>query len=134
MEFREKQAIYLQIANYFQNNILEGEWGAEEKVPSIRQLAVELEVNPNTVLRTYNHLQDNGIIYKKRGIGYFVSPEAKKQLVNMLKKQFVEHDLPEFFKKMELIGLTLKDIEDHFNEFKKSINPEKTNNNEKDRK
>lgn len=134
MEFRDKQAIYLQIADYFQNNILEGAWGAEEKVPSIRQLAIELEVNPNTVLRTYNHLQDNGIIYNKRGIGYFVSPEAKKQLIQMLRKQFIEHDLPEFFKKMELIGLTLKDVEDHFNEFKKSINPEKPNNNEEDRK
>jgi len=134
MEFREKQAIYLQIADYFQNNILENEWKTDEKVPSIRQLAIDIEVNPNTVMRTYNHLMDNGIIYNKRGVGYFVSPGAKTILIDMLRKQFLENDLPGLFRKMELIGLTLKDIEVQFNEYKKNTNPEKTNHHEKDRK
>ena len=65
MEFRDKQAIYIQIADYFGNNILKDIWKADEKVPSVRQLAVELDVNPNTVMRTYNHLQENNIIYNK---------------------------------------------------------------------
>lgn len=116
MEFRDKQAIYMQIADYFGNNILQEEWKSDEKVPSVRQLAVELEVNPNTVMRTYTHLQESDIIYNKRGIGYFVSPNAKTILTAMIKKQFVEVELPEFYRKMQLIGLTIKDLEVMFKE------------------
>jgi DNA-binding transcriptional regulator YhcF (GntR family) len=120
MEFRDKQAIYMQIADYFSDNILKGKWAADEKVPSIRQLAIEIEVNPNTVMRTYTHLQESGIIYNKRGIGFFVSNDAKEMLIKMTKENFIENELPEFFRKMELIGLTLKDIEKIFTEKKKS--------------
>ena len=118
MEFRDKQAIYMQIADYFGDNILQTKWMADEKVPSVRQLAVELEVNPNTVMRTYTHLQDTGIIYNKRGIGYFVSPNAKNILLDMIKQQFIEVELPEFYRKMQLIGLSFKDLEKMFNNWK----------------
>lgn len=121
MEFRDKQAIYMQIADYFGNNILQEEWKADEKVPSVRQLAVELEVNPNTVMRTYTHLQESGVIYNKRGIGYFVSPSAKAILIDMIKQQFIEVELPEFYRKMQLIGLTIKDLEEMF----KKLNTQK---------
>ncbi len=118
MEFRDKQAIYMQIADYFGNNILQDEWTSDEKVPSVRQLAVELEVNPNTVMRAYTHLQETGVIYNKRGIGYFVSPNAKTILIDMIKQQFIEIELPEFYKKMQLIGLTMKDLEEMFENWK----------------
>lgn len=118
MEFRDKQAIYMQIADYFGDNILQGKWTSDEKVPSVRQLAVDLEVNPNTVMRSYTHLQETGVIYNKRGIGYFVSPNAKKILVDMIKQQFIEVELPEFYKKMQLIGLTFKDLEEMFKKWK----------------
>ena len=118
MEFRDKQAIYMQIADFFENHILQDKWTADEKVPSVRQLAVELEVNPNTVMRTYTHLQETGVIYNKRGIGYFVSPNAKTILIDMLKQQFIEVELPEFYRKMQLIGLTIKDLEEMFEKWK----------------
>jgi GntR family transcriptional regulator len=111
MEFREKQAIYMQIADYFAANILEGKWAPDEKVPSVRQLAIELEVNPNTVMRTYTYLQDHEIIYNKRGIGYFVGTEAKKLLVKMMKQRFIDDDLPEIFKSMKLLNISLSEIE-----------------------
>ncbi len=132
MEFREKQAIYMQIADYFGDNILEGQWKPDEKVPSVRQLAVEIEVNPNTVMRTYAHLQDKGIIYNKRGIGFFVTTNAKEILVNMMKQNFIQHELPEFFRKMELIGLTINDIEKLFKEQKQNSENQKFNKYEKD--
>ena len=53
MEFGKDQAIYLQIADLICENILSGEWAAETKIPSVRELAINLEVNPNTVMRTY---------------------------------------------------------------------------------
>ena len=128
MEFKEKQAIYMQIADYFGNNILREQWKTDEKVPSVRQLAVEIEVNPNTVMRSYTHLQENGIIYNKRGIGYFVTTDAKRILIDMMKQQFIDIELPELFRKMELIGLTIKDIETLFNETKKVITDKKKSN------
>lgn len=118
MEFRDKQAIYMQIADYFGNNIMQELWQADEKVPSVRQLAIDLEVNPNTVMRAYTHLQETGVIYNKRGIGYFVSPNAKAILIDMIKQQFIEIELPEFYRKMELIGLTFKDLEEMFKKWK----------------
>jgi len=127
MEFRDKQAIYMQIADYFSNNIMQEEWKADEKVPSVRQLAIDLEVNPNTVMRTYTHLQESGVIYNKRGIGYFVSPSAKTILIDMIKQQFIEVELPEFYRKMQLIGLTIKDLEEMF----KKLNTQKPNKDEK---
>lgn len=128
MEFRNKQAIYMQIADYFGNNILQSQWAADEKVPSVRQLAVDLEVNPNTVMRTYTHLQDSGVIYNKRGIGYFVSPNAKTILIDMIKQQFMEVELPEFYRKMQLIGLTIKDLEEMFKKLKLKTQKHETSN------
>ena len=119
----------MQIADYFGNNILQEQWKADEKVPSVRQLAIELEVNPNTVMRTYTHLQESGVIYNKRGIGYFVSQDAKTILTDMIKQQFIEVELPEFYRKMQLIGLTIKDLEEMF----KKLNTQKSNKDEKNR-
>jgi DNA-binding transcriptional regulator YhcF (GntR family) len=131
MEFRDKQAIYMQIADYFGSNILQEQWKADEKVPSVRQLAVELEVNPNTVMRAYTHLQESGVIYNKRGIGYFVSLNAKSILIDMIKQQFIEVELPEFYRKMQLIGLTFKDLEEMFEKWK--LNNQNENNDEKNK-
>jgi GntR family transcriptional regulator len=114
MEFREKQSIYLQIADYFTRHILEEQWKTDEKVPSVRQLAVELEVNPNTVMRTYNFLQENEVIYNKRGIGYFVSRGAKERIVSLMREKFLLEDIPDLFKTMELLGITIQELEVHY--------------------
>jgi len=120
MEFREKQAIYMQIADYFRSNILLDKWLPEEKVPSIRQLAVELEVNPNTVMRTYSYLQETNIIYNKRGIGYFVSPDAKNAIVTIMKKKFIEYDLPLVFRNMNMLDISINEMEKLFADWKKT--------------
>lgn len=118
MEFREKQAIYMQIADYFRSNILLDKWLPNEKVPSIRQLAVELEVNPNTVMRTYTYLQETNIIYNKRGIGYFVSPDAKNIVTEIMKNRFIEDDLPLVFKNMLMLGISIDEIGKIFTDWK----------------
>ncbi|MBT3301886.1 MAG: GntR family transcriptional regulator [Bacteroidetes bacterium] len=122
MEFREKQAIYMQIADEFAVNILNNKWKADEKVPSIRQLAIDLEVNPNTVMRTYSYLQESNIIYNKRGIGYFVGEDAQKIILDMMKKRFKDNELPELFKKMTLLKIEVKELESYFEEWKKNRN------------
>ena len=133
MEFRERQAIYMQIADYFSSHILQQKWLPDEKVPSIRQLAIKLEVNPNTVSRSYTYLQESGIIYNKRGIGYFVSTSAKQILLDTKRRRFVEKELPELFKNMILLEFNTEEIEKLFVEWKEKMSNFKNINNEKNK-
>ena len=114
MEFTQPQAIYLQIGDYICENILLRSWQGGARIPSIRELAMDVQVNPNTVTRTYAHLQDQGIIYNQRGIGYFVADDAYDQARELMRRGFVDHDLPRLFKTMELLGLEVRDLERHY--------------------
>ena len=114
MEFKETQAIYLQIGDYVCEQILLGRWKKGERLLSVRELAVTLEVNPNTVMRAYDFLQDRDIIFNKRGIGYFVSDDAEQKITRYRKKQFLEQDLPVVFKNMALLGMAFKEIENEY--------------------
>ena len=116
MEFKENQAIYLQIANRFFENILKKKWDSGDKIPSIRDMAVEFEVNPNTTMRTFNYLQDKGIIYNKRGIGYFLADDGFEKTIAIKREQFLEEDLPVFFKTMQLLGIKLDDLKAYLKE------------------
>jgi DNA-binding transcriptional regulator YhcF (GntR family) len=88
MEFRENQAIYLQIAELICERILLKQWASEDKVPSVRELAVQLEVNPNTVMRTYDFLEQKDIIFTKRGMGFFVSANAHDKVTQYRREEF----------------------------------------------
>lgn len=110
MNFDSKDPIYLQIADYICENILLGTWKAGEKIPSVRDMAVETEVNPNTVMRTYSFLQDKGIVFNQRGIGYFVADEGLKNTKALLKEEFTANELPRVFKTMDLLNMTMTDL------------------------
>ena len=118
MEFKDNQAIYLQIADHFCDNILQNKWQKEQKIPSVREVAVQLEVNPNTVMRTYGLLQDQGIIYNKRGIGYFVSEDGYTKTQTMKKDQFFNEELPTLFKTMEMLGIDMEELNNYYKKFK----------------
>ncbi|WP_421894815.1 GntR family transcriptional regulator [Marinoscillum sp.] len=119
MDFKDNQAIYLQIADLFCENILLAKWNAGDRIPSVREMAVNTEVNPNTVMRTYNYLQEKGIIYNKRGIGYFVADDGFEKTKALRKCDFVTQELPELFKAMDLLQLTFEDIHKYYQDFKK---------------
>lgn len=118
MDFRDNEAIYLQIAAYVSENITLDKWAAEQKIPSVRDLAVELQVNPNTVARTYEFLQNREVIFNKRGIGYFVSADAKNKVKSYRKERFLQQELPEFFKNIFLLDISLEEIEKRYQSFK----------------
>ncbi|MDB5133568.1 MAG: ytrA 1 [Mucilaginibacter sp.] len=118
MEFRDNEAIYLQIAAYVSENILLGKWPAEQKIPSVRDLAIELEVNPNTVMRSYEFLQNQGVIYNKRGLGLFVAAEGYDKIKAYRKERFIQQDLPVFFNNIYLLDIELEDIKQWFERFK----------------
>ncbi|MES1216609.1 MAG: GntR family transcriptional regulator [Bacteroidota bacterium] len=119
MQFRESQAIYLQIADYVCEKILLKEWAADVRIPSVRELAIQLEVNPNTVMRSVEFLQQQDIIYNQRGIGYFVSPNAYKNALQYRKNEFTEKDMPAVFRNMYLLGMEIDDLAARFEKYKK---------------
>jgi GntR family transcriptional regulator len=120
MEFRDNKAIYLQIAEFICERILLKQWAVGDKIPSVRELAVQLEVNPNTVARTVEFLQQKDIIFTKRGMGYFVSDEAVEKVMAFKKDDFLQNDLPLFFKNIQLLGIDFEELKGRLDEFKKS--------------
>ncbi|HEY0054171.1 MAG TPA: GntR family transcriptional regulator [Pedobacter sp.] len=118
MEFRDNEAIYLQIAGYVNENILLGKWPPETKIPSVRELAGELQVNPNTVMRSYELLQNLQIIQNKRGIGYFITIESLGRVKKYKKEKFIEAELPAFFRNLYLLDIDLDEITKRYKEFK----------------
>lgn len=120
MEFNDKQAIYLQIVEYIYDRILTDEWKGDERVPSVRDLAVELQVNPNTVMRAYELLQNTGIIENKRGIGNFLGSDAKQMIRANRRNHFLENELPVIFRNMQLLGVQMEDLLKRYNAY--SIN------------
>ena len=114
MNFHNQTAIYLQIAEYIGEQILVQNWKPEDKVPSIRELAVQLEVNPNTVQRTYDFLQTREVIYTKRGLGYFVTPTAEQNYLDWRRETFIQNELPIFFKQMRLLRMDFDELEKRY--------------------
>ncbi|WP_295677353.1 GntR family transcriptional regulator [uncultured Mucilaginibacter sp.] len=129
MEFRDNEAIYLQIAAFVSENILMGKWPSEQKIPSVRDLAVGLEVNPNTVMRSYEFLQNQGVIYNKRGLGLFVAPDGYDKIKAYRRDRFIEQDLQGIFRNMYLLSISFEEMQQWFEQFKKD-NYKSDNNNE----
>lgn len=112
MDFKSSKGIFLQIADNLCRQILEGELKPGDRVPSVRDLAAEFEVNRNTVMRTYTNLQEAGIFENKRGIGFFIAENAAELVREGEKREFYNHDLPEFILKIKLLKLAPHDLAD----------------------
>jgi GntR family transcriptional regulator len=119
MDFKASTPIYLQIADYVSERILLKEWPIDERIPSVRELAVTLEVNPNTVMRTFDFLQQQEIIYNQRGIGYHVSGNAIKNVLAYRKQQFIENEMPQIFRNMYLLDIQADDLKTRFEKYVK---------------
>lgn len=114
MEFRENEAIYLQIAAYISEHILLGTWAQDDKIPSVRELAIQLEVNPNTVVRAYEYLQNKEVIYNKRGIGFYTTDDAAEKIKVYSKERFLGQELPELFRNMYLLDIKMDELEKRY--------------------
>ena len=110
MTFTNDKAIYIQMADRLCDEILAGTYKDDDRIPSVREYAVMLEVNANTVVKAYDELSRANIIYNKRGLGYFVTPGAKKQILKERKKEFMKERLPELFRQMRLLDITMDDV------------------------
>lgn len=121
MQFRESQAIYLQIADYVCERILLKEWPPGERIPSVRELAVQLEVNPNTVMRSYEFLQQQAIVFNQRGIGFFSAHDAFARACRYRKELFVEKDLPQLFRSLFLLGMGVEELKPLYDQFSQQM-------------
>ncbi len=119
MKFKESKSIYLQIADRICDEILQGKYKEEERIPSVREYAATVEVNANTVVRSFDYLQGQDIIYNKRGLGYFVALEGRERILELRKEVFLKEDLPEFFRQLMTLDIPIKEVEKMYKEYLK---------------
>ena len=117
MNFNNDKAIYIQIADRLCDEILAGTYQDDERIPSVREYAVLLQVNTNTAVKAYDELARSEIIYNKRGLGYFVTKGAKKKILKERKQLFMKEKLPEMFRHMQLLGINISEIGEEWNRF-----------------
>lgn len=116
MIFKEGQAIFMQIAERICDEILAEKYAADARIPGVRDYAANLEVNINTVVKAYEQLAQRDVIYNKRGLGYFVSTNAKAQILQSRRDTFFNRELPELVLRMHQLGITPNDIKKAYDE------------------
>lgn len=117
MNFNDNKPIYLQIADSLMDSIVRGELPDESRLPSVRDYAIEAGVNPNTVMRTFVWLQQQELIYMKRGIGYFVAPNACARILQMRKEYFFVHEANYFFDRLSSFGISPEQLMNAYTDF-----------------
>lgn len=114
MQFNNLKPIYLQIADHVCDRILTGDLQADDKLLSVRDYAAEMEVNVNTIARTFEWLQQNGIIAARRGLGNYVTPDARKSIEKARRDEFFHDTLPKLFATMRTLGITIEELQDNW--------------------
>lgn len=117
MEFKDPKGIFQQIADNICDKIISGKYPVGSKIPSVREHAANVGVNQNTIMRTYMELQREDIISNQRGIGYFVTEGAPKQIIKLRKEEFFNLHLPEFIRQVKLLNLTEEELKPLFDQF-----------------
>lgn len=118
MDFNQHKPIYLQIVEQIEDKILSGALRADERIDSVREMATALGVNPNTVMRSYEFLERGEVIYNKRGVGFFISTEAREKIKFSRKKNFLENEIPTLFAKMNLLEVDIEEVVNLYNQSK----------------
>ena len=124
MNFKESKSIYLQIADRICDEILSGRYAEESRIPSVRDYASIVEVNANTVMRSYDYLQSRSVIYNKRGIGYFVAGGARDLILSLRRDAFMREELEAFFRQVRTLGIPMDEIVGMYQEYCKEISEE----------
>ncbi|MFK7899866.1 MAG: GntR family transcriptional regulator [Cyclobacteriaceae bacterium] len=102
--------VYLQLATLFYEEVLTNQWRENERIPSVRDFAIAKEVNPNTAMRTFTYLQEQEIIFNKKGIGYFLSEKAKEKVTKAMRSQLFDKTLKDMMKKMDLLHIPWEEV------------------------
>ena len=119
MNFKENKPIYLQIADRIMDEILNNTYPEGERIPSVREYAATVEVNANTVVKSFDYLQNDEIIFNKRGLGYFVAEGAVQKILSNRKKTFINDELPEMFVKLKQLDISMNEVQTMFRDWLK---------------
>lgn len=117
--------IFQQLAFKICDEILDNKFQTDSRIPSVRELAADCEVNPNTVVKSYEWLTNNGIIYNKRGLGYFVSGESVGRILDLRRQQFTGEYLPVVFRAMNQLSISMEEVSELYEEYNKTNKQEK---------
>lgn len=117
MNFKESKPIYLQIADRICDEILQGRYAENDRIPSVRDYAATVEVNANTAMRSYDFLQSRSVIRMQRGIGYFVEPSASERIRSFRRESFMNEELYDFFRQARSIGITAEELETLYRQY-----------------
>lgn len=115
MDFNDNLPIYIQIMNLIKGKIVSGEIGKGDKLPSVREFSKKLKVNPNTVQRTYQELEREGLVFTQRGMGTFVTED--KEVIKKFKKGMATNIVNNFLIEMKKLGFTPSEIMDIISEW-----------------
>ena len=122
MNFKENKPIYIQIADQIADEVLSGALQADSRIPSVREYAATVDVNANTVVRSYDYLQQKGVIYNRRGLGYFVAPEAHKIILDLRREQLMGDELLHLMRQLAMIGVSPDELRDIYANYLQSVN------------
>ena len=110
MKFNEERPIFIQIAEGIEDAILSGAFIGESQIPSITEFSVNYRINPATALKGINILVEEGIIYKKRGVGMFVADGAVKQLKGKRKEEFFDNFIKNLVEEAMRLGISKDEV------------------------
>jgi DNA-binding transcriptional regulator YhcF (GntR family) len=114
MRFNNDRPIFMQIADMLEDEIVSGRLAKGDRLPSARDLASSLEVNPNTAARSLQILADQGVAVAERGTGYFVAPEAAELARLARRERFFGEALPGVFKAMDELGIRIEELAERY--------------------
>lgn len=125
MKFKDNNnAIYLQIADRLCDEVLAGRLGAGDRIPSVRDYAAMLMVNANTVMRSYERLTADGVLYNRRGIGFFVADDARERILEMRKNEFLKVEVNDFFRRLALLGVSPAELGQLYKKYLENLEKE----------
>lgn len=111
MDFKENnKAIYLQIADKVCDDVMLGNIAPGARISSVREQAATLQVNANTVMRSYEYLEREGIIFNRRGIGFFIADNAPEIIGGMRRESFFNDEIGQFFHRLMTLGVSAEEL------------------------
>ena len=110
VDLDDSKPIFLQLAEAIEDHILKGVYPEETQIPSTTEVSVQLKINPATVNRGVNMLVDEGIVYKKRGLGMFVAPDARQKILEKRKRAFFEKYIVALLDEARALGISRAEV------------------------
>lgn len=117
MDFNENKPIYIQLADQIMDEVERGEACPGDRLLSVRDYAARTGVNANTVMRSYSQLQQEGIIYNQRGIGYFYCPDCRAKVLEMRRQSFFNKEIQYFMERLKALKVSPEELMKMYDEY-----------------